>query len=84
MPQKLRDAFAKADAPDMGYVIKKGSLYIGEKNNELFKTKKQGDAFFFPSEEDADKFLEWACIDTRNANVMGTSHALVEVFKTII
>jgi len=63
------------------FVAKKGKKYIGIRSNELYKTTILSKAIGARSAKDLEEWIDWAIIDTRNAEVIGASFDIVWATK---
>ena len=59
---------------DVCHVAKKGANFITVRNEELALTSKSAQAIAFNNENDLKRFISYAIIDDRNAQVIGSSY----------
>jgi len=62
------------------WIAKKGKKYLTWRNRELSLSINQSSALVFASPEEADRFIGKVTVDTRNAETIGRSFSLVEIF----
>lgn len=66
---------------DSCFIVKKGKRYLTIKNGELSLSRFQGESIAFESEEQIQRFLSVATLDTRNARIIGRSYGILPVSK---
>lgn len=70
---------AKTTKQGIIYIAKKGANYITVINGELRASKNQMLAIAFETKDSLQTFIDIACIDDRNAQVIGRSYKVQEI-----